>query len=97
MTITTQTITTQTIITAAALLAAIIAIGSYFAKLHNWYLKQEHQDADIKVIKREQTMIVYALSACLDGLEQLGANHTVPLAKDKLNKYINQQAHDQLD
>lgn len=92
-----MTITTQTIITAAALLAAIIAIGSYFTKLHNWYLKQEHQDADIKAIKREQTMIVYALSACLDGLEQLGANHTVPLAKDKLNKYINQQAHDQLD
>ena len=39
----------------------------------------------------------YALQACLDGLEQLGANHNVPEAKDKLSKYINQQAHDQLD
>lgn len=26
---------------------------------------------------------------------QLGANHTVPVAKDKLDKYINKQAHQQ--
>ena len=42
-------------------------------------------------------MITYALSACLDGLHQLGANSSVTDAKDKLDKYINQQAHDQLD
>ena len=39
--------------------------------------------------RKELTLIVYALSACLDGLGQLGANHTVPVAKDKLDKYIN--------
>ena len=32
-------------------------------------------------------------SACMDGLQRLGANHSVPLAKNKLDKYINQQAH----
>ena len=61
------------------------------------YLKILAQEEDVKQIKTEQTLIVYALFACLDGLEQLGANHTVPVAKDKLNKYINQLAHDQLD
>ena len=49
---------------------------------------------DIRSIKEEQTLICFALKACLDGLEQLGANPTVPLAKDKLEKYLNQKAHD---
>lgn len=91
------TVSWQTIITFAAVIGALIAIGGYFVKAHNWYLKQEKQDKDIKAIKREQTMLVYAMQACLDGLQQLGANHVVPEAKDKLSKYINQQAHDQLD
>lgn len=90
-------VTTSTIITAAAVIAALIALGRYFTQLHNWYLKQGKQDKAIKAIKREQTMITYALSACLDGLHQLGANSSVSEAKDKLDKYINQQAHDQLD
>ena len=41
------------------------------------------------------TLIVYCSSATLDGLMQLGANHTVPIAKDKLDKYINLKAHEQ--
>ncbi len=31
----------------------------------------------------------------VDGLGQLGANHTVPVAKNKLDKHINKQAHGQ--
>lgn len=70
----------------------VVVFGTVFA-IYRWYLKQEKQDEDIKRIKEENTLIVFALSACLDGLQQLGANHTVPVAKDKLDKYINQQAH----
>lgn len=44
-------------------------------------------------MKEENTLMCYALMACLDGLMQLGANHTVPVAKEKLDKYLNQQAH----
>lgn len=91
-----MTITPQTIITAAALVAAIIAFARYYNKIYDLVKHQKDQDEDIKAIKREQTLIVYAMQACLDGLQQLGANHTVPEAKDKLSKYINQQAHDQL-
>lgn len=91
-----MTITSQTIITAAALLAAVIAFARYYNKIYDLVKHQKSQDDDIKAIKREQTMTIYALQACLDGLEQLGANHKVPEAKDKLSKYINQQAHDQL-
>ena len=86
-------ITSQTIITAAAVLSAVIAIFGVIFAIYRWYLKQNKQDEDIGHLKEEQTLIVFALSACLDGLQQLGANHTVPVAKDKLDKYINQQAH----
>lgn len=81
------------IITGASLVTAIGVILGFVFKAHKWYLKQEKQDEEIKQIKEEDTLICYALSACLDGLIQLGANHTVPVAKDKLDKYLNQQAH----
>ena len=92
-----MTITAQTIITAAALIAAIVAIAKYYNKVYDLVKHQKEQDNDIKAIKREQTLLVYSMRACLDGLSQLGANHTIPAAKDKLDKYINQMAHDQLD
>ena len=92
----------QTIITTAAVIAAIIAIVGYYNKVYSWVKHQEEQDKRMDKIERaaatelkELTLIVYALSACLDGLGQLGANHTVPVAKDKLDKYINKQAHQQ--
>lgn len=86
-------LTAQSIITFAALIAAVIAIVGYILKGHKWYLKQEKQDAEIAKMKEENTLICFALSAALDGLMQLGANHTVPVAKDKLDKYLNRQAH----
>lgn len=92
----------QTIITAAAVIAAVVAILGYYNKVHDWINHQAEQDERMDKIERaaaaerkELTLIVYALSACLDGLGQLGANHTVPIAKNKLDKYINKQAHGQ--
>lgn len=81
------------IITLAGALSAILAIvGTIFA-IYRWYLKQEAQDGDITKIKEENALIVYALSACLGGLIQLGADDSIRHAKDKLDKYINTQAH----
>ena len=92
----------QTIITTAAVLTAAVAIVGYYNKGHDWIKHQAEQDERMDRIekaaaaeRKELTLIVYALSACLDGLGQLGANHTVPIAKDKLDKYINKQAHGQ--
>ena len=92
----------QTIITTAAVAAAIVALLSYYNKVHDWVKHQEEQDKRMdwiehvaQSVRKELTLIVYGLSACLDGLGQLGANHTVPVAKDKLDKYINKQAHRQ--
>lgn len=98
-------ITAQTIITAGAVLSALIAIIGLLLKIHKWYLKQDEQTKqieelrrqhkeDVDRLKKENCLVCYALSACLDGLQQLGANHTVPDAKEKLDKYLNQQAHE---
>ena len=87
-------ITASTIITAASVFTALcVLIGALFA-VYRWYLKGQKNEEDIKHLKKENTLICFALSACLDGLQQLGANHTVPIAKDKLDKYLNEQAHE---
>ncbi len=94
----------QSIITAAAVIAAVIAIAGYYNKIHDWVKHQEEQDKrmdkiehDAQAVQKELTLIVYGLSGCLDGLSQLGANHTVTDAKDRLDKHINKQAHKQED
>lgn len=86
-------ITWQTLITAGSVLAAVSAMLGVLFKVHKWYLHQQEQSKDIARLKEETSLLCFALSACLDGLQQLGANHTVPVAKDKLDKYLNQQAH----
>ena len=83
----------NTIITLASLIGAIAAIFGVIFAVYRWVMRQNKQDEDIRQLKSENMLIVYALSACLDGLEQLGANHNVTAAKEKLDKYINKQAH----
>lgn len=88
------TINAQSIITAAAVISAILAIAGVVFTVYRWYLKQNKQNDEIKKIKSENTLICYGLSAALDGLIQLGANHSVTMAKEKLDKHLNQQAHE---
>ena len=83
----------QTIENIAAVITSVIAIGSIIFAAYRWYLRQNKQDSERKRIKEENALICYALSACLDGLIQLGANHTVPIAKEKLDKHLNINAH----
>ena len=46
-------------------------------------------------IKKENTIVIYALGACLDGLRQKGCNGKVTDAIEMINKHINKAAHDQ--
>lgn len=86
-------ITAQTIINLGALITAIGVLFAILFKIHKWYLKQEKQDEDIKHMKEENRVICKGVLACLDGLEQLGCNHTVPVAKGELEEYLNKSAH----
>ena len=56
-------------------------------------LREKHE-ADMSKSKEERQLVCYGLAACLDGLQQLGCNHSVSDAKDKLDKYLNAKAHE---
>ena len=77
----------------SAAVASSAAICGAVVAIVRWFERQSKQDSDIKNIKKENMMIVSALSACLDGLTQLGANHSVTTEKEKLDRYILEQAH----
>lgn len=85
----------ETIIGAVGVITALgVIFGAVFA-VYRWHLRQNKDTEEIERLKKENALICYAMSACPDGLIQLGANHIVPIAKDKLDKYLNQSAHDQ--
>ncbi len=92
------------VITAGAVATAVIAVFGIIKSIYSFILRKQDksrklkeqndaQERDIESLKKENQLICYGLIAALDGLEQLGANHTVPAAKNKLEKYINEQAH----
>ena len=49
---------------------------------------------DVVNLKKENRLTMKALMACLDGLSQLGANHTVPTARNELDTWLNDTAHE---
>ena len=75
------------------IISSLGIVTGLFTSVYRWFLKQQKQDREIERIKKENSILCFALSACLDGLIQLGANHSVPIAKEKLDKYLNEKAH----
>lgn len=79
------------------MVAVMTGVGSLWAiiyKVVQWLERQKEQDKEIQNIKKEQCVMCYGLLATLDGLKQLGANGNVTDAYNKLEKHINQSAHD---
>ena len=81
------------IISIASVITAHGVILGVILSVHKWYLKQEKQDDDIKVIKEEQSILTQGVLACLKGLKEQGCDGPVTLAIEKIESYINQQAH----
>ena len=81
------------IITVASVVTSVgVILGVLFAAFR-WYLKQEKQDADIKTIKEEQTVLTRGVLACLKGLKEQGCDGPVTEAIDSIEKHLNEQAH----
>lgn len=81
------------IISIASVITALGVILGVIFSVHKWYLKQEKQDDDIKVIKEEQSILTQGVLACLKGLKEQGCDGPVTIAIEKIETYINQQAH----
>lgn len=98
-------ITVQGIITASAFIAALIALAGYVFKARDWVKKQDAQDSklsklaqhhedDMKESREERQLMIYGLLACLKGLKEQGCNGPVTEAINKIEKHLNQKAHE---
>lgn len=83
----------ESVISIAAVITAMGVIGGAVVAIIKFIERQKEQDKEIRESKDERALLCFGISACLDGLIQLGANHTVPVAKDRLDKFLNKQAH----
>jgi len=88
------TITWQTVITAAAFVGAVAALLKSYNKGYDFIKRQKEQDKIISDIQSEQALLTYGILACLKGLHEQGANGPVTDAINKLEKHLNEKAHE---
>lgn len=83
----------QLVLLIASVITAFgVIFGAVFA-FHNWLLKREKNDTDIKAIKEEQSILTKGVLACLKGLKEQGCNGPVTEAIQDIEEYVNKQAH----
>lgn len=98
-------LTPQLIITAGGVLTAAIAIFGAVAKGVRWMDRQKDQDKEIKALRErhdkdqnhvneELTLLTYGVLACLKGLKEQGCNGPVSEAIGRIEKHLNQKAHE---
>lgn len=85
----------ETIITVGKVIGALGVIVSAVVALYKTVESIKLQKKDIGSIKEEQTLLCYGILACLKGLKEQGCNGPVTHALDKLEKHLNEEAHDQ--
>ena len=85
----------KTLIELAALLTALGVIGGAALWAVKFVDRQKKQDQELTAIRKEQTLICYGVMACLRGLKEQGCAGPVTPALDKLEKHLNQAAHEE--
>ena len=88
-------ISVTTVIQAGALISALGVIIGLIVTVIHWIDHQKEKDTDIADLKEEQCLLSYGVLACLKGLKELGCNGPVNEAINKIEKHLNQKAHDQ--
>ncbi len=97
--------TISMIITAGSFITAIAVICKYYNKAYKLILHQAEQDkkiadieaqhkADEEKTNKELCLVIYGVQACLKGLKEQGCNGPVTEAINKIDKHLNQAAHD---
>ena len=85
----------KTLIELASLLTALGVIGGAALWAVKFVDRQKKQDQELTAIRKEQTLICYGVMACLRGLKEQGCDGPVTAALDKLEKHLNQAAHEE--
>lgn len=89
------TITSNTLVQLAAVLTALGVIGGVIFWCFKFVDRNKEQDKELKAIRKEQTLICYGILACLRGLKEQGCDGPVTEALNRLEKHLNQAAHDE--
>jgi len=97
----------ELLIKASQVAGAILVIGGFAWNICLNFMKFKMYDKRIKALTAEQCLQTRVLDAILDGLEQLGCNHSVPdarkdvgafrdvlTAKKELNDFLRERAHE---
>lgn len=98
-------LTPQLIIMVGGVLTAVFTILGAITKAVRWMDRQRKQDEEIKALRAqhnrdqdyvnsELTLLTYGVLACLKGLREQGCNGPVTAAIDKIEKHLNQKAHE---
>ena len=83
----------ETVIKFASLLTALGIIGGVVVWCVKFVGRQKKQDKELEAMCEEQTIMCFAILACLKGLREQGCNGPVSEALEKLEKHLNKQAH----
>lgn len=75
-------------------LSLICATFSVIISISVFVRETKHYRKEIDDLREENCLLCYGIKACLSGLIQQGVNHDVPIAYDKLEKYLNKKAHE---
>jgi hypothetical protein len=89
-----MTIEVGTLKTIAEIVALAVLFYGYFSKVTRFVDRQKEQDKELKSIKSEQAILTYGVLACLKGLREQGCDGPVTEAISKIEKYLNQAAHE---
>lgn len=89
------TISAEMLVELAALLTALGVIGGVVVWGIKFIARQQKQDKELAAIRKEQTLICYGILACLRGLKEQGCDGPVTEALGKLEKHLNQAAHEE--
>ena len=81
----------QLVLLIASVITAFGVIFGAVFSFHNWILKREKNDTDIKAIKEEQSILTRGVLACLKGLKEQGCNGPVTEAINDIEDHINKQ------
>ena len=88
------TLSAQTIISFAALIGAVGALIALYNKGYDFVNRQKDQDKVIHDMQAEQAILTYGVLACLKGLKEQGCNGPVSEAIEKIEKHLNDKAHE---
>ena len=89
-----MTIEISTLKTIAEIAALAVLFYGYFSKVTRFIDKQKKLEEELKGIKTEQAIMTYGVLACLKGLKEQGCDGPVTDAIARIEKYLNEAAHE---